>query len=43
VPVSLIHVGQGLLPVKTRRFLDFAVPRLRASIQAGLSALDAAV
>jgi DNA-binding transcriptional LysR family regulator len=42
IPVSLIHVGQGLLPVKTRRFLDFAVPRLRVSIQEALDALDAA-
>jgi DNA-binding transcriptional LysR family regulator len=29
VPVSLIHAGQGLLPLKMRRFLEFAAPRLR--------------
>ncbi|MER9660637.1 LysR family transcriptional regulator [Mesorhizobium sp. M0159] len=28
-PVSLVHAGQGLLPVKLRAFLDFAAPRLR--------------
>ena len=32
VPVSLIHTSQGLLPLKTRSFIDFAVPRLRASL-----------
>jgi DNA-binding transcriptional LysR family regulator len=28
-PVSLVHAGQGLLPVKLRAFLDFAAPCLR--------------
>jgi DNA-binding transcriptional LysR family regulator len=28
-PVSLVHAGQGLLPLKLRAFLDFAGPRLR--------------
>ncbi|ANN56717.1 LysR family transcriptional regulator [Mesorhizobium loti NZP2037] len=28
-PVSLVHAGHGLLPVKLRAFLDFAAPRLR--------------
>lgn len=28
-PVSLVHAGQGLLPVKLRAFLDFAAPRLK--------------
>ncbi|TIO06324.1 LysR family transcriptional regulator [Mesorhizobium sp.] len=28
-PVSLVHVRQGLLPVKLRAFLDFAAPRLK--------------
>lgn len=27
--VSLVHAGQGLLPVKLRAFLDFAAPRLK--------------
>jgi DNA-binding transcriptional LysR family regulator len=28
-PVHVIHAGQGLLPLKMRRFLEFAAPRLR--------------
>jgi hypothetical protein len=28
-PVSLVHAGQGLLPVKLRAFLDFAASRLK--------------
>lgn len=40
-PVSLMHAGQGLLPVKTRRFLDFAGPRLRAALLAGGEVLEA--
>ena len=28
-PVSLVHAGHGLLPVKLRAFLDFAAPRLK--------------
>ncbi|HEX4766875.1 MAG TPA: LysR family transcriptional regulator [Lichenihabitans sp.] len=32
IPVHLLHAGQGLLPLKTRRFLDFAVPRLRRAL-----------
>lgn len=28
-PASLVHAGQGLLPLKLRVFLDFAAPRLR--------------
>jgi DNA-binding transcriptional LysR family regulator len=33
-PVNLVHAGQGLLPLKTRAFLDFASQRLRARIAA---------
>lgn len=33
-PVNLVHAGQGLLPLKTRAFLDFAAQRLRARIAA---------
>lgn len=29
VPVSLVHAGRGQMPLKMRRFLDFAAPRLR--------------
>jgi DNA-binding transcriptional LysR family regulator len=32
VPVSLVHAGQGLLPLKLRAFLDFAGPRLKATL-----------
>lgn len=28
-PVSLVHAGQGLLPLKLRAFIDFAAPALR--------------
>jgi DNA-binding transcriptional LysR family regulator len=30
--VSLVHGGQGLLPLKLRAFLDFAAPRLRTAL-----------
>ncbi len=29
IPVSLVHVARGQMPLKMRRFLDFAAPRLR--------------
>ncbi len=29
-PVSLVYASQGLLPLKLRAFLDFAMPRLRS-------------
>ncbi|MCX7302855.1 MAG: LysR family transcriptional regulator [Hyphomicrobiales bacterium] len=32
-PVSLVYAAQGQLPLKLRAFLDFAVPRLKATIQ----------
>jgi len=31
-PVSLVHAGQGLLPLKLRACLDFAAPRLKARL-----------
>jgi DNA-binding transcriptional LysR family regulator len=31
-PVSLIHAGQGLTPLKVRMALDFVAPRLRARL-----------
>jgi len=31
-PVSLIHAGQGLMPLKMRMLLDFAAPRLKARL-----------
>jgi DNA-binding transcriptional LysR family regulator len=32
LPVHLVHVGQRLLPLKLRAFLDFATPRLKAAL-----------
>jgi DNA-binding transcriptional LysR family regulator len=32
-PVQLVYLPQGLLPLKLRAFLDFAVPRLRAVLK----------
>jgi DNA-binding transcriptional LysR family regulator len=32
VPINLVYAGQGLLPLKTRAFLDFAAPRLKAGL-----------
>ncbi|WER51007.1 LysR family transcriptional regulator [Cupriavidus sp. WKF15] len=32
-PVSLVHPGQGVLPLKLRAFLDFAGPRLKARLE----------
>jgi len=34
VPASLIHPGQGRLPMKTRAFIDFAVERIRERLEA---------
>jgi len=31
-PVSLVYAGQGLLPLKLRAFLDFAMPRLKGRL-----------
>lgn len=32
LPVHLVHAARDLLPLKMRRFLDFAAPRLRRSL-----------
>ncbi len=32
LPVHLVHTGPSLLPLKMRAFLDFAAPRLKASL-----------
>jgi DNA-binding transcriptional LysR family regulator len=34
LPVSLVHAGQGRLPLKMRSFLDHAVSRLRTVLAA---------
>ena len=31
-PVHLIHAARGQMPLKTRRFLDFATPQLRQAL-----------
>lgn len=36
VPASLIYPGQGRLPMKCRAFLDYAAPRLRQRLSAGV-------
>lgn len=33
-PIHLIHLSRGQMPLKMRRFLDFAAPRLRDSVAA---------
>jgi DNA-binding transcriptional LysR family regulator len=33
LPVNLVHGGQGVLPLKMRRFLDYAAPRLREALR----------
>ncbi|WP_337251982.1 hypothetical protein [Methylobacterium sp. NMS14P] len=33
IPVSLVHVGHGRVPLKVRAFLDFAIPRIRAGLE----------
>src|SRR5579863_1924068 len=38
VPVHLVHATRGQMPLKMRRFLDFAAPRLRKALAAISSA-----
>lgn len=40
VPVHLVHAGQALPPLKLRRFMDFAAPRMRKSLAADLEKLE---
>jgi DNA-binding transcriptional LysR family regulator len=37
LPVHLVHLGGGLMPLKVRAFLDFAAPRLKARLDADLA------
>jgi len=37
-PVSLVYTDQRLLPSKVRVFLDYAIPRLKATLSAGANA-----
>jgi DNA-binding transcriptional LysR family regulator len=32
IPVHLVHASRGQMPLKMRRFLDFAAPRLREAL-----------
>jgi DNA-binding transcriptional LysR family regulator len=41
IPVHLVHTGQAILPLKLRRFMDFAVSRLRKSLAADLAKVSA--
>ncbi len=41
IPVHLVHAGQALLPLKLRRFMEFAAPRLRKSLAADSAKLSA--
>jgi DNA-binding transcriptional LysR family regulator len=33
-PVNLVHVARTQMPIKIRRFIDFAIPRLRTALNA---------
>ncbi|MEI8144108.1 MAG: LysR family transcriptional regulator [Alphaproteobacteria bacterium] len=37
IPVNLVHRGGRILPLKLRAFLDYATPRLRARLAAGIN------
>jgi hypothetical protein len=39
--VHLVHPGQAILPLKLRRFTEFATSRLRKSLAADLAKLSA--
>ena len=41
IPVHLVHAGQTILPLKLRRFTEFAASRLRKSLAADLAKLSA--
>ncbi|MBZ9985296.1 MULTISPECIES: LysR family transcriptional regulator [unclassified Mesorhizobium] len=41
IPVHLVHTGQAILPLKLRRFMEFAASRLRKSLAADLAKLSA--
>jgi DNA-binding transcriptional LysR family regulator len=39
LPIHLVHAQQGALPLKMRRFLEFAAPRIRESVLATQNSL----
>jgi DNA-binding transcriptional LysR family regulator len=43
IPVHILHAGQSILPLKMRRFLEFAAPRLRKSLEADAHKLSGSV
>ncbi len=43
VPVSLLHVSRAQMPLKMRRFIDFAAPRLRQAFMKSLANFETAV
>lgn len=43
VPVSLVHAGGRLLPLKLRAFLDFAAPRLGEKLKSTEETVDRGV
>jgi len=32
IPVHVVHLSRNVMPIKVRRFIDFAVPRLREKL-----------
>jgi DNA-binding transcriptional LysR family regulator len=40
LPVNIVYLGGGLVPLKVRAFIDFATPRLRACLAADLASLS---
>jgi DNA-binding transcriptional LysR family regulator len=40
-PVHMVHAGLAILPLKLRRFMEFAAPRLRKSLAADLAKVSA--
>jgi hypothetical protein len=41
IPVHLVHAGQSILPLKLRRFTEFATVGLRKSLAADVAMLGA--
>jgi DNA-binding transcriptional LysR family regulator len=37
LPINIVYLGGGLLPLKVRAFLDFAAPRLKARLAGDLA------
>jgi hypothetical protein len=37
LPVSIVYLGDGLVPLKVHAFIDFAVPQLKPRLASNLS------